>query len=48
MFNHGEAAGYAVSRAIRRTGRSIGWAFKTVFGGAGLFVIGFIMGVLRK
>lgn len=48
MFDHGEKAGYALSCAIRRACRATGRIFKAVFGGAGLFVVGFIMGMVRK
>ena len=48
MFEQGEKAGYWVSCAIRRAGVAACRICKAVFGGAGLFVVGFIMGVLKK
>jgi len=48
MFEHGEKAGYALSCAIRRACQATGRIFKAVFGGAGLFVVGFFMGMVRK
>jgi len=48
MFDQGEKAGYWVSCKIRKACLATGKIFKAVFGGAVLFVVGFIMGMVRK
>lgn len=44
----GEEVGFTTIKVIRTISLFIGRSFKLIFGGAGVFVLGFILGLVRR